>query len=260
MSTTYTQSIKVGMCAIVCVAAFAMSSFAHAETSTSTATTTPVVTTPTPATSPTIAALMSQLAKLTELFNQLKTQMLGMKAEIKVLRDGIKEGSTGDDVKEIQEILASDSSIYPAGLTTGYFGPLTAGAIRNFQEKNGLEVTGVIDAETKAAFDTIIAQRKIEGKIPFGLLLAPGLKMKFEDQLKMHCVNVTASSTQASTCKRVTEKYKFEVDDKGRIKMESKVKVEDDNSIDSNEDDSDDDTDDTEDTDDSDDDTDDDNN
>ncbi len=199
MSTTYTQSIKVGMCAIACIAVFAMTSFAHAETSTSTATTAPEVTTPAPATSPAIAALMSQLAKLTELFNQLKTQMLGMKAEIKVLRDGIKEGSSGDDVREIQEILASDRLIYPAGLTTGYFGPLTTEAIKKFQAANGLAVTGVIDDATKAAFDTIREQRKIDGKIPLGLLKAPGLRGKFEDKMNKHCEQMGTPTTSTST-------------------------------------------------------------
>jgi len=233
--------MKVGVCALTCVAVFAMISFARAETVTTSATTTPVVAAPAPTTSPTIEELMSQLAKLTELFNQLKAQMLGVKTEIRVLREGIKEGSTGDDVMEIQEILASDRSIYPAGLKTGFFGPMTREAIKRFQEKFGLEVTGVIDAETRTALDTIIAQRKIDGKIPFGLLIAPGLKMKFEGRMKSHCEQVTALSTQATDCKRVIEKYKFKMDDKGRMKIESKVEVKDDNS-DDNDSDSDDDT------------------
>ncbi len=232
--------MKVGVCALTCVAMFAMISLVHAETATTSTTNTPGTTATVSTTSPTIEELTLQLAQLTELFNQLKMQMLGVKTEIRVLREGIKEGATGDDVMEIQEILASDHSIYPAGLKTGFFGPMTKEAVERFQQKFGLTVTGVIDTETRAALDTIIAQRRIDGKIPFGLLIAPGLKMKFEGRMRSHCEQVTALSTQATDCKRVTEKYKFEVDDKGRIKIESKVEVKDDDSDDDS--DSDDDT------------------
>ncbi len=47
------------------------------------------------------------------------------------LRKGMKNG----DVKRLQELLASDVSIYPEGLTTGYFGQLTEKAIQRFQAK-----------------------------------------------------------------------------------------------------------------------------
>ena len=233
MNTTYIRSMKVVVYVLTSAAVFSIISLASAQAETTSATTTPVATT-----SATIEGLMAQLAKLTELFNQLKAQMTGMKFEMSILREGIKEGSNGDDVREIQRILASDSLIYPAGLTTGYFGPLTTSAIKKFQEKNSLEVTGVINVETKAALDIIIEQRNLEGKIPFGLLIAPGQRIKFEGRLKMHCVQMTASSTDSSTCEKVKEKYKFEVDEKGRIKMESEIKVKDEDLEDSGDEDS----------------------
>ncbi len=226
--------MKIGVCTLVFLTLFALISSARAEIATTSTTNTQGTTATVSTTSPTIEELTLQLAQLTELFNQLKVQMLGVKTEIRILREGIKEGSTGDDVKEIQEILASDHSIYPAGLKTGFFGPMTKEAVARFQQKFGLEVTGVIDAETRSALDTIIAQRKIEGKIPPGLLVAPGLKMKFEGRMKSHCEQVTASSTQATDCKRVIEKYKFKVDDKGRMKMKSKLEVKDEDSYSDN--------------------------
>lgn len=39
----------------------------------------------------------------------------------------------GDDVAEIQKILATRPDIYPEGLVTGYYGPLTTKAIKRFQ-------------------------------------------------------------------------------------------------------------------------------
>lgn len=42
-------------------------------------------------------------------------------------------GSTGDDVRALQTMLARDLSIYPEGLITGYFGALTRRAVQRFQ-------------------------------------------------------------------------------------------------------------------------------
>ena len=49
-------------------------------------------------------------------------------------------GMSGDDVKELQKILASDPVIYPEGLVSGYFGPLTQKAVIRFQEKYAADI------------------------------------------------------------------------------------------------------------------------
>jgi len=43
--------------------------------------------------------------------------------------------SRGDDVEALQRFLAQFPDIYPDGLVTGYFGPLTLGAVERFQEQ-----------------------------------------------------------------------------------------------------------------------------
>ncbi|TSC96818.1 MAG: hypothetical protein Athens071426_146 [Parcubacteria group bacterium Athens0714_26] len=48
------------------------------------------------------------------------------------------KGSRSDDVKRLQQLLASDKSIYPEGTVSGYFGPLTVKAITQFQLKYGV--------------------------------------------------------------------------------------------------------------------------
>lgn len=181
----------------------ATTTVATTTVATTTATTTPVV-------SSTIAGLLAQLAKLTTLFNELKAKLMGTQAEIKELRADIREGMMDADVKTIQELLASDPTIYPKGLVTGYFGPMTKEAIMRFQSKNGLEVTGEINAETRAAMDTLISERRAQGKFPIGLLLAPGLKMKFEDKFMKRCEGATASSTAGMVCDKVKAKHKME--------------------------------------------------
>jgi len=73
-------------------------------------------------------------AKIAQLQAQLK-QLLGQQAtEVKFTKN-LKYGMTGDEVRALQECLAKDSSVYPEGLVTGYFGPLTKAAVIRFQEK-----------------------------------------------------------------------------------------------------------------------------
>jgi peptidoglycan hydrolase-like protein with peptidoglycan-binding domain len=58
-------------------------------------------------------------------------------------------GSRSEEVKAIQEILKTDSDVYPEGYVTGYYGSLTEKAIKKLQKKCGLPETGEIDDETE---------------------------------------------------------------------------------------------------------------
>lgn len=58
----------------------------------------------------------------------------------------LRRGSTGDDVSRLQRFLASDSSIYPEGEITGYYGGLTEAAVKRWQTKFNIVSSG--DAET----------------------------------------------------------------------------------------------------------------
>lgn len=51
-------------------------------------------------------------------------------------------GDKGSDVSQLQVYLAQNASIYPSGLVTGYFGPLTAAAVQKFQVAQGLVSSG----------------------------------------------------------------------------------------------------------------------
>ncbi|MDP3784688.1 MAG: peptidoglycan-binding protein [bacterium] len=51
-------------------------------------------------------------------------------------------GSRGEEVGALQTILAKDPAIYPEGLVTGYFGPLTEAAVRRFQAKYSIVNSG----------------------------------------------------------------------------------------------------------------------
>lgn len=59
-------------------------------------------------------------------------------------------GARGTDVSELQTYLAQDSTIYPEGLVTGYFGRLTSAAVSRFQTRNGLPAVGRVGPQTLA--------------------------------------------------------------------------------------------------------------
>jgi hypothetical protein len=54
----------------------------------------------------------------------------------------IYRGSSGKSVTALQQFLAQDSTIYPEGLVTGFFGPATERAIGRFQQKYGIAGAG----------------------------------------------------------------------------------------------------------------------
>lgn len=53
-------------------------------------------------------------------------------------------GTQNDNVRKLQELLASDQTLYPEGLVTGYYGPLTQAAIKRFQTKYDIISSGTL--------------------------------------------------------------------------------------------------------------------
>jgi peptidoglycan hydrolase-like protein with peptidoglycan-binding domain len=51
-------------------------------------------------------------------------------------------GSTGQDVTSLQTYLATNSSYYPSGLITSYFGMLTQAGVQKFQSAQGIVSSG----------------------------------------------------------------------------------------------------------------------
>lgn len=65
----------------------------------------------------------------------------------------LQVGMSGADVRELQSFLASDPSVYPQGLVTGYFGSLTRAAVMRFQAKFGISTVGRVGPQTMAAIN-----------------------------------------------------------------------------------------------------------
>src|SRR3989344_3233516 len=70
----------------------------------------------------------------------------------------LEMGVSGDDVRALQEFLAKDSSVYPQGTITGYYGALTKAAVRKFKAKYGLAQVGRVGPLTLAKLQELMAQ------------------------------------------------------------------------------------------------------
>ncbi len=99
-----------------------------------------------------IKSLQAQMKALQEqqqsLAQQQKTLMQDQKTAIVDLARALRQGSTGEDVTALQALLAADPSIYPEGTISGYYGRLTAEAVKRFQKKHGIEQAGFVGPKT----------------------------------------------------------------------------------------------------------------
>ncbi|MBI5221246.1 MAG: peptidoglycan-binding protein, partial [Candidatus Magasanikbacteria bacterium] len=78
-------------------------------------------------------------------------------------------GTTNLEVTHMQQIL-NVAGVHVSGLTTGYFGTLTQAALKKFQKKYGLSVTGEVDAVTRDMLHGIAASQVVP-EAPNSILL-----------------------------------------------------------------------------------------
>ena len=135
-----------------------------------------------------IQKLQQQIEQLNSQITTLRTQLNAVnqtKGEIKgtlQLIKQLKSGMSGDDVKLLQELLATDKDIYPEGLITGYYGKLTEKAVKKFQNAANLEQVGNVGPKTLAKINELLKEGAgNSGKVPPGLLISPGIRKKLGD-------------------------------------------------------------------------------
>ena len=125
-----------------------------------------------------LATLRAQIEEAQKARSAVQEAKQDVKSTLKLIRQ-LREGMTGDDVKLLQELLSTDPEIYPEGFITGYFGSLTAKAVRNLQKKSGLEQVGQVGPKTLAKLNELLTEGAgNSGKVPPGLLIAPGIRAK----------------------------------------------------------------------------------
>lgn len=81
----------------------------------------------------------------------------------------LKLGDRGNDVRLLQELLATYPEIFKIA-PTGYFGPLTALAVKKLQVKMGLEQVGGVGPRTLKNLNAILAKNTNSSTISEGLL------------------------------------------------------------------------------------------
>jgi peptidoglycan hydrolase-like protein with peptidoglycan-binding domain len=125
-----------------------------------------------------IAALTTQIETLKAAQQNVSTSKQSVNETLRLIGD-MREGMTSEEVTLLQTTLAGDPTLYPEGKITGYYGALTAKAIKRFQKKYGITETGKVDAKTREELNKFIKETglaKENGKlcIPPGHLVAPG--------------------------------------------------------------------------------------
>ncbi len=72
-----------------------------------------------------------------------------------MLKRDLRTGSQGEDVKQLQELLAQDPAVGFRGQATGFYGPLTANAMAKFQMRMGIASTteGTVGPMTRGFFE-----------------------------------------------------------------------------------------------------------
>jgi len=65
-------------------------------------------------------------------------------------------GSSGSQVSALQEFLATNSMIYPEGIVSGYFGPLTRAAVIQFQVNYDIDQAGRVGPATLAQINDVM--------------------------------------------------------------------------------------------------------
>jgi peptidoglycan hydrolase-like protein with peptidoglycan-binding domain len=72
------------------------------------------------------------------------------------LTSQVNIGEKSSNVTNLQLFLSADPTIYPEGLVTGYYGPLTKAAVMRFQARYGIDTVGRVGPLTLAKINILI--------------------------------------------------------------------------------------------------------
>lgn len=100
---------------------------------------------------------------------------LPFSAEAAQISQQLDPGETSPDVSTLQTFLASDSSIYPEGIVSGFYGDLTTAAVTRFQVANGLAAVGRVGPLTRDAINAKLGGTSTGGPVTYGDQAAPVL-------------------------------------------------------------------------------------
>lgn len=102
---------------------------------------------------------------------ETKNELKRAKKELKFAR-ALTRGMSGDDVRDLQELLAQDPTLLTSDSITGFFGPKTEAALRAFQKKHGIDSIGVFGPKSQAKILALFLGREL----PPGIVKRLGLE------------------------------------------------------------------------------------
>ena len=105
-----------------------------------------------------VSTLVGQIQTLQTQINSLQQQQ---QQYLATLRTTLAQGSAGEQVATLQALLAADPSIYPEGIVSGFFGRLTADAVKRFQKNNGIEQVGFVGPKTLKRLQEYLKERPL---------------------------------------------------------------------------------------------------
>lgn len=86
-------------------------------------------------------------------------------ASAAVLSMQLEPGMTNSDVSALQTFLAADAAIYPEGIVSGFYGPLTVAAVKRYQTAHGLSAVGRVGPATLASINGMTDSGNVSGDI-----------------------------------------------------------------------------------------------
>ncbi len=107
-----------------------------------------------------IEQLQNQIKELQEQLGKLKTEVEEVKEELKLTKN-LYKGLSDEEVKQLQGFLKQYAEVYPEGLVTGYYGPLTEKAVKKFQEKYDIPTTGLVGPMTREKIKELSSEKKV---------------------------------------------------------------------------------------------------
>lgn len=118
----------------------------------------------------------------------------------------MKRGDSGEEITKLQNMLQEIPDLYPydkdpSNFITGYYGVLTESAVKNFQDSEGLDPSGVVDEETRdALYQRVLGHtfEKSESGAPVNFTTISEIKKLANLQDQVSLLMSTASSTQAT--------------------------------------------------------------
>lgn len=117
-----------------------------------------------------MAELIQRIQELQAQVKALQEQYAGLRTEIQEamqLTRTLASGMSGEDVRALQELLATDAELYPEGLITGFYGPMTERAIERLQARFGIEQVGTVGPITQRTVNELFKNYRKEQKNMF---------------------------------------------------------------------------------------------